>query len=206
MKTLFQRPLTQAGIATGLGLIATQAQAHPGAHAMHQWMADSSTQLGAFLMGLSHPFSGWDHWAAALLVGLWSIRALPQGKVWLAPALFVAMLAAGSGLGLALGAQHTLVSLIEPMIITSIASLAVLALLPRLLAVRLQLFSVLPLVGVFAVFHGMAHGRELATLGEPGLSTLGAVLGTATLHGVGVWLGSKLPANRVADRLSKRKI
>jgi urease accessory protein len=40
-------------------------------------------------------------------------------------------------------------------------------------------------VGAFALFHGAAHGQELAT----GAALAGMVLGTAALHAAGIGLG-----------------
>jgi urease accessory protein len=45
------------------------------------------------------------------------------------------------------------------------------------------------LVGFFAIFHGHAHGTEMAGLGAGALYGVGFVLATALLHAVGIGLG-----------------
>ncbi len=60
------------------------------------------------------------------------------------------------------------------------------------------------LVGVFAIFHGHAHGTELP-VGESGLAySIGFVAATGGLHGVGIALGlvHAWPAGRVALRVA----
>jgi urease accessory protein len=42
------------------------------------------------------------------------------------------------------------------------------------------------IAGVFALFHGYAHGLEMPQAASPMLYALGFVLATACLHGVGI--------------------
>lgn len=142
--------------------------------------------LQAWMQGFVHPFTGWDHLAAMLAVGAWS--ALVLRRAWLAPTVFVGALAVGASLGMS-GIQ---LPAVEPMIA---ASLVVLGLL---LASRAQvpLFAGGLIVGVFALFHGAAHGQELAGL-HGGYALLGMMLATALLHLSGMALGYAL-RNRTA--------
>ncbi|SDP44316.1 urease accessory protein [Rhodoferax sp. OV413] len=136
----------------------------------------------SFLDGLMHPLTGMDHMAAMLAVGLWS--AMTARRVWLAPISFAGMLMVGALLGLG-GLQ---LSGVEPMIA---ASLLVLGLL---VATKAQLPSLLAagVVGVFAVFHGIAHGTELAG-GDNGWAPLvGMLVATLGLHLAGVAIGLAL--------------
>jgi urease accessory protein len=56
--------------------------------------------------------------------------------------------------------------------------------------VRPKLIMAAALVGFFAVFHGHAHGTELPP-GQNGLLySMGFVIGTGLLHGLGIALGS----------------
>jgi urease accessory protein len=58
------------------------------------------------------------------------------------------------------------------------------------------------MVGIFAIFHGHAHGTELPA-GQSGLLySMGFVIATGCLHGVGVALGlaNSLPAGKLALR------
>ena len=130
---------------------------------------------GGFLTGFLHPITGLDHLAAMLAVGVWS--AMTTKRLWIAPASFAALLLAG-----ALMAQAGVAfPAIEPMIA---ASMLVVGLL---LAAQVQLPEAAGavLVGMFALFHGAAHGQELAD----GAALAGMVLGTAVLHAVGIAMG-----------------
>ena len=44
-------------------------------------------------------------------------------------------------------------------------------------------------VGVFAIFHGHAHGAEMPALASPVLYALGFLFGTAVIHLGGVMIG-----------------
>ena len=149
--------------------VTTFAQAHPG--------TDAGAHHG-FVEGFVHPFTGADHCAAMLAVGLWSAR--DAGRRWLAPLAFMAMLLAGALLALA-GVQFAAV---ETGIAASLLALgALLFASPRLGAGWGAL-----LVGGFALFHGAAHGQELGA----GAALAGMVLATACLHGLGIGLGVAL--------------
>ena len=135
-----------------------------------------------FAQGFLHPFTGMDHLAALVAVGLWSalIARSARDTLW-APVGFAAMLLAGALVGLA-GVQ---VPAVEPMIA---ASLLVIGLL---VVTRLRLPGPVAaaVVGVFAVFHGVAHGYELSGDHGAGLAIGGMVLATALLHAGGIAIG-----------------
>jgi urease accessory protein len=135
-----------------------------------------------FVTGFMHPLTGADHLAAMVAVGLWSALAARRGLdlLW-APLAFAGMLLVGALMGLA-GVQ---LPAVEPMIA---ASLLVLGLL---VATRIHLPGTVAaaVVGVFAIFHGVAHGHELA--GEQGaaLTLAGMVGATVLLHLSGIAIG-----------------
>ena len=135
-----------------------------------------------FAQGFLHPFTGMDHLAAMVAVGLWSalIARSARDVLW-APVGFAAMLLAGALVGLS-GVQ---VPAVEPMIA---ASLLVIGLL---VVTRLRLPGPVAaaVVGVFAVFHGVAHGYELSGDHGAGLAIGGMVLATALLHAGGIAIG-----------------
>ena len=58
------------------------------------------------------------------------------------------------------------------------------------------------LVGIFAIFHGHAHGTELSEGQNAMLYSLGFVISTGTLHAVGIGIGTahKWKAGQVALR------
>ena len=136
-----------------------------------------------FVTGFLHPLTGADHLAAMVAVGLWS--ALAARRAWpdllWAPLAFAGMLLVGALMGLA-GVQ---LPAVEPMIA---ASLLVLGLL---VATRIHLPAAVAaaVAGAFAVFHGVAHGHELA--GEQGaaLTLAGMVGATVLLHLAGIACG-----------------
>ena len=154
-------------------LLPMAASAHTG--------ADGGMHHG-FVTGFMHPLTGADHLAAMVAVGLWSALAARRGLdlLW-APLAFAGMLLVGALTGLA-GVQ---LPAVEPMIA---ASLLVLGLL---VATRIHLpaAGAAAVVGVFAIFHGVAHGHELA--GEQGaaLTLAGMVGATVLLHLSGIAIG-----------------
>lgn len=134
-----------------------------------------------FMAGLLHPFTGIDHLAAMLAVGVWS--ALAVRPVWMAPLAFVALLGAGALGGLA----GVAVPGVEPMIA---ASLLVTGLL---IATRAQwpVWAAALVAGLFAFFHGAAHGMELSGVGVA-QALAGMLIGSAALHLAGIGLGRRV--------------
>lgn len=137
------------------------AQAHPGGYA------------GGLMHGLEHPVSGLDHICAMLAIGLWAAQQSGKAR-WMLPVSFVAAMALGGFAGTA--------GLAFPGVEAGIAASVLILGLLISLAVRLPLLGAVPLVGLFAVFHGHAHGAEMAA-GSSGLAFgCGFVLMTALLH------------------------
>ena len=157
-------------ILTGIALAASTAPAfahygHPGHDPL--------------VSGFLHPMTGADHVLAMVAVGLWA--ALLGGRaLWLVPSAFVATMVAGFAFALAGGA----LPLVEPTILASVVTLGVLV----ALAVRVPAGIGMAVAGFFALFHGYAHGTEMA--GGSGLSYMaGFAIATAALHGVGLAAG-----------------
>ncbi len=147
--------------------------AHTGADAgmHHGW---------AFLQGFAHPFTGIDHLAAMLLVGIWSVQAFMQQRraMWCVPMAFAALLLCGGILGM-VGVAFS----VEAMIALSLLVFGVLV----TYRIRLPLPLGVVLAGGFAVFHGMAHGAELP-VSSASSALLGMVAGTLLLHLAGMLL------------------
>jgi urease accessory protein len=170
------RHLSRFGLA-GILLLPSLALAHTGTGDPHLHSALAS--------GLLHPFTGLDHLAAMLALGVWS--ALAVRPLWLAPAAFVLMLAVGALAGFA----GLAVPAVEPMIASSLLVLGLLVATRRGLPMALAA----ALAGLFAFFHGAAHGSELAAdFGGTNqwLALAGMVCATAALHGLGIALGNTL--------------
>jgi urease accessory protein len=144
------------------------------------WAHVESGQVGGFFSGLSHPVSGLDHVLAMIAVGLWGAQ-LGAPALWLLPVAFPMMMAFGGMLGL--------MGIPLPGIEIGIAVSGIVLGALILSEARLPLLGALLLVAFFAIFHGHAHGTEL----EPGqnamLYSLGFVICTGTLHGVGIGMG-----------------
>lgn len=134
-----------------------------------------------FLEGLGHPLAGWDHLLAMLAVGIWASQ-IGRPAWWMLPMVFPAAMAGGGVLGW-LGVP---VPAVEAGIALSVLVLGVLI----GFAVRPALSASIPLVALFAVFHGHAHGVELPETASPTLYGLGFILATLTLHLMGLALGS----------------
>jgi len=134
----------------------------------------------SFLSGLKHPLSGLDHIVAMIAVGLWGAQ-LGAPAIWVLPIAFPMVMALGGMLGL-LGVPL-------PGIEFGIAASAILLGATVLMEVRPPIGFAAALVGFFAIFHGCAHGSELP-VGENGLLySIGFVIATGCLHGVGITIG-----------------
>ncbi|WP_295539335.1 HupE/UreJ family protein [uncultured Thiohalocapsa sp.] len=135
---------------------------------------------GGFLSGLNHPVSGLDHVLAMVAVGIWGAQ-LGRPAIWLLPVVFPLLMAFGGFAGLA-GWQ---LPAIEVGIALSATVLGALI----LGQVRLPLAVAIPIVACFAVFHGHAHGTEMAD-GDSALRySIGFVIATGLLHAAGIALG-----------------
>lgn len=155
------------------------AMAHPG--------HENGLHDVTFMDGLLHPLTGLDHMAAMVAVGLWS--AMTARRVWLAPITFAGMLLVGAMLGLS-GLE---LPAVEPMIASSLLVLGL------LVATKAQVPAALAagIVGLFAVFHGVAHGSELAGGGNGWMPLVGMLIATMGLHLAGVGAGVALRTHSI---------
>ncbi|MFM9437044.1 urease accessory protein [Janthinobacterium sp. CG_23.3] len=135
------------------------------------------------MAGLMHPFLGLDHLLAMLAVGVWATQLGGRAK-WLLPLSFVALLAAGGGLAMA----GVGLPMVEGGIATSVLLLGLLI----ALAVKMPTALGAAMVGVFALFHGFAHGSEMPALSTPWQYAFGFMAASAVLHGAGVLFGNGL--------------
>jgi urease accessory protein len=171
-----------AGLALALMLVAAQAGAHTG----------EGINTG-FASGFWHPILGWDHVVAMVAVGLWG-AFLGAPAIWILPVVFPLVMALGGALGV-LGVPI-------PMIETGIALSGVVLGLLIAFAVRAPIWVAAVIVGLFAVFHGHAHGTELPEAFSPYGYAVGFVVGTGLLHLFGIGLGAltRSQAGRMAVR------
>jgi urease accessory protein len=150
-------------------------------------------QAAGFVTGLEHPWSGLDHVLAMIAVGIWGAQ-LGNPALWILPVTFPMVMS--------LGAMMGLLGIPLPGIEIGIAVSAILLGTMILGEVRPKLVVAAVLVGFFAIFHGHAHGTELPA-GQSGLLySMGFVIATGCLHGIGIALGlvNRWPAGRLALR------
>lgn len=137
------------------------------------------SQHGSVAAGLTHPLFGADHVLAMVAVGLWAAMLGGSARL-VVPSAFVLTMIAGFGLALA----GVALPFMEPLILASVVVLG----LVIAAAVRLPVEAGAALVGLFALFHGNAHGAELGAA-TPLAFLVGFVAGTTFLHAVGVAAG-----------------
>ena len=133
-----------------------------------------------FASGFWHPIMGWDHVVAMVAVGLWG-AFLGAPAIWILPIVFPLVMAIGGALGIA--------GMPLPAVETGIALSGVVLGLLILFAVKAPLWLASVIVGVFAIFHGHAHGTEFPTEFNAYGYAVGFVLATGLLHLVGIAFG-----------------
>ena len=143
--------------------------------------------------GLAHPFIGLDHLLAMIAVGIWAGQ-LGGKSVWLVPLTFVSVMSAAA----ALGSFGIMLPMVEPAIACSVLVLGLLI----AGSIRLPAIASVGLVGVFAVFHGYAHGLELPQAASPILYGIGFVLATSLLHGLGIGFAQSSRQYKMIQRLA----
>ena len=167
---LWNKPTSCIATMAGLMLALSPATVH--AHT-------GTGETSGFLHGLTHPIHGIDHLLAILAVGLWSSQQKRSARLfWLLPATFVSFMVLGglAGMGsIRLPAMETMIAL----------SVFILGLFIAI-AIQLPVTLSLLLTGLFAFYHGHAHGGEMP-ITATGISYMsGMVLTTCLLHLTGM--------------------
>jgi urease accessory protein len=148
----------------------TLAEAHPGLPGYTH----------GFINGLTHPLTGLDHICAMVAVGLWAAQR--GGRVlWAVPLTFISVMAVG---GMA-GSSDITLPFVKTMIAASVLVLGILI----GSGVRLPLSGSVLLIGLFAFFHGFAHGIKMPDSASGLAYGMGFLLATAGLHLGGIGLG-----------------
>jgi urease accessory protein len=156
--------------------------------------AHTGETAGGFVAGLAHPVFGPDHVVAMVAVGLWGAFLGPPA-MWMLPITFPLVMAFGGVIGI-LGVPL-------PAVEAGIASSAIVLGAMVALAARPPLWVAAVLVGVFAIFHGYAHGKEELPDGANAVAfSAGFVIATGLLHLTGIAFGllARWPAGRLAVR------
>ena len=134
-----------------------------------------------FLTGFRHPVSGLDHVLAMVAVGLWGAQ-LGAPAIWILPVAFPIVMAIGGMLGL--------MGVPLPGIEYGIALSAILLGAAVMFEIRPPIGVASALVGLFAIFHGHAHGTELPPGQSALLYSMGFVIATGCLHAFGIGVGT----------------
>jgi urease accessory protein len=135
---------------------------------------------GGFLSGFEHPIRGLDHVVAMVAVGIWGAQ-LGAPAIWVLPVTFPLVMALGGVLG-ALGVPIPAVEI--GIAVSAIVLGAMIA-----FAARPSLWIAAILVGLFAIFHGYAHGAELPESANAIFYSVGFVVATGLLHALGILIG-----------------
>lgn len=163
--------------------------------ALSPTLAFAHTGVGhaaGFFHGFEHPIGGIDHVLAMVAVGVFAF-VLGGRALWLVPLSFVGMMVAGFALGIA----QVEVPFVELGIALSSVVIGGAAAMGRPVPVPLAM----GLVGVFAVFHGHAHGAEMPQAAGGLTYALGFIAATALLHLAGI--AAAVGIARVVGRYGK---
>jgi urease accessory protein len=148
----------------------------PSAAMAHTGVGD----VGGFAHGFWHPITGLDHVLAMVLIGVLAWQ-LGGRALWLVPATFVLVMAVGGALGIA-GMSLPLVELgIALSVVVLGAAVA--------LRIRAPVAVAMGVAGLFAIFHGHAHGAEMPGDASGLAYGVGFMIATALLHLCGLGLG-----------------
>ena len=163
-RTLFWATLLQ------LALAPTLAFAHTG-----------HGDTNGFVHGFMHPIGGLDHMLAMVLIGVFAYQ-LGRNAMWLVPMAFLVLMAVG---GLA-GVAGIPIPFVEIGIALSVVALGIAVAMD----VKWPVALAMTVAGLFAVFHGHAHGSEMSSAFSRGPYAAGFILATAGLHILGAGLGA----------------
>jgi urease accessory protein len=138
-------------------------------------------EAAGFVTGFVHPISGLDHVLAMVAVGLWGAQ-LGAPAIWVLPVAFPMVMATGGMLAL--------MGVPLPGIEYGIAASAIMLGVAVMLEIRPPVVFAAILVGIFAIFHGHAHGTELPPGHSALLYSMGFVIATGCLHALGIGIGT----------------
>lgn len=135
---------------------------------------------GGFAHGFTHPLGGIDHMIAMVMVGLFAYQ-MGGRALWLVPLTFVLVMALGGVLGIA----GIAVPFVEIGIALSVIVLGAIV----AFGVKAPVATAMAIVGLFAIFHGHAHGGEMPADALGAAYAAGFMLATTLLHLLGIGAG-----------------
>ncbi|MET0598210.1 MAG: HupE/UreJ family protein [Mesorhizobium sp.] len=143
-------------------------------------LASAHTGLGdtaGLLHGFMHPIGGLDHILAMVMVGVFAFQLGGRAR-WALPAAFVGMMAVGGLLGMG----GIAVPFVELGIALSVIVLGTVV----AFGVQAPVAAAIGVVGLFAIFHGHAHGAEMPENAAGLAYGVGFMAATALLHLTGL--------------------
>jgi urease accessory protein len=142
----------------------------------HTGFGDTS----GFVHGFWHPISDLDHVLAMVMVGVFAWQ-LGGRALWLVPATFITVMALAGALGIAgIGVPFVEIGIA----ISVVAFGAIVA-----FDFKAPTAVAMGVVGLFAVFHGHAHGAEIPEDAGGVAYAAGFIMATALLHLAGIGAG-----------------
>jgi len=141
---------------------------------------EATGAIGGFASGFLHPMFGWDHVAAMVAVGLWGAFLGPPA-ICILPVVFPLVMAFGAAFGI-LGVPLPSVEIgiaVSALVLGAMVSFAA----------KPPLWIAGAIVGLFAIFHGHAHGAELPQSANAITYAIGFVIATGLLHLTGILFG-----------------
>ncbi|RLQ88412.1 HupE/UreJ family protein [Notoacmeibacter ruber] len=173
-------------LATIFGLASAPAFAHAPTGA-------GATFGASFMSGALHPLNGLDHILAMVAVGIFA--AMIGGRaIFAIPASFIGAMV----IGFVLATAGLSLPMVEPMIVASVIVFGL------LIAATTPSSAIgMGLALLFGLFHGHAHGAELAGATATAFGA-GFMVGTALLHAAGIALAvglEKMASNRAILRV-----
>ena len=136
-----------------------------------------------FANGFHHPIGGFDHLLAMVAVGLWAAQ-LGGRSLWIVPGTFVTVMIGGGILGL----SGVGIPFIEQGILLSVLIMGILIAGTFRFSTTVNVL----IVGLFALFHGHAHGAEMPLMAGAMSYCSGFILATLGLHAIGIGVGAGL--------------
>ncbi len=146
----------------------------------------------SFFTAAIHPFMGWDHLLAMLMIGITAHHQMRKTAVTCSAGIQSALIfpitfMSSMTVGLVIALNSFTWAPYENVVLLSVFVISLIVIKPDLLR------SVPFLVGCISIFglaHGLAHGSELG--GNGTMLTLGMLTGTGLLHGAGFLFGYRL--------------
>jgi urease accessory protein len=160
-------------------------------------LAMAHTGVGSnvgFVHGFVHPIGGIDHVLAMVAVGMFAVN-LARRALWAVPLTFMALMAVGGAAGiLGMPLPHVELGIALSIVVFGL-----------LVATRLEwpVTAAMALVGLFAIFHGHAHGSEMPIDASVAAYAFGFLVATGLLHLTGVAIGFGIAAQAGSRRITQ---